>query len=244
MKNPISRFFIVIGAGLILTSIPALAQITDRSTSPSAAAPASTELPKVADPSATQSTSPKFQLSMKWDERNTNVVTVPFRNDTGKPLFCYGVQATRGIFIGDYPSRLQPGQQDNIAFFYDAADNTEGDQDLIRLLTDQGVKEIVVKVTRDAVVQFDTRRLLWSIGDAPDAKSITITVTGGVTMPKAVRAPKGCTAALDFSHRGEYRVAIKPDSTAEPQLFPVFIDFDPALPGGSVVVTGVVAKKQ
>jgi hypothetical protein len=229
---------------LILSSISVLAQSTDKSASPSAVAPSGTELPRVVDPSTTQTASPKYQLSMKWNERNTNVLTVPFKNDTGKSLFCYGVQATRGIYIGDYPTRLQPGQQDNIAFFYDAADNTEGDQDLIRLLTDQGVKEIVVKVSRDAVVQYDTRRLVWSIGDAPEAKSITITITGGVTMPKAVRAAKGCTATLDFSHRGEYRVTLKPDSTAEPQLFPVFIDFDPALPGGSVVVTGVVAKKQ
>ena len=52
------------------------------------------------------------------------------------------------------------------------------------------------------------------------------------TIPMAARVGgDAATATLQRVRPGVYRVTVTPIAGAEPQQFPVFIDFNPALPG-------------
>lgn len=186
---------------------------------------------------------PAYEVTLKWNERGSSVVSVPLTNDSDKPLKVIGVQATRGVFIGDYPSTVAPKNDAKVYLVYESAENTEGDTDIIRFLTDQGIKEILVKVTRERVASFDTRHVTWKVGASPEAQAVKVTVVTGATMPKAVRTIKGASATLEFPGAGQYVIKIQPDTTDHPHTFPVFVDFDPALPGGAVVVTCIIEKK-
>jgi hypothetical protein len=187
---------------------------------------------------------PTYELALKWNDRwSGGVLLVPLKNDSDKPLNILGVQATSGLFVGDFPATIAPRKEDTIGFVYNTADNTESESDIIRVLTDDGVKQILVKHVREPLVQFSARRLTWAVAEAATAKSIEVSVASNVTMPKAVRTTKGNTATLEFPSAGQYRIRVTPGSTSEAQVFPVFVDFDPALPGGSVIITGVIEKK-
>lgn len=184
-----------------------------------------------------------YELPVKWNEKGTAVLTVPFKNDSKQVLNILGVQATQGLFVGDFPPVVAPGKEDTLAFFYSAPDNTDGDIDIIRVLTDQGVREIRVKILREAAVKFDSKQLHWAVGAAPEPQSVTVTITGANTMPKAVHSSQGNTATLTFPAPGQYRITVVPGSTAMPLVFPIFVEFDPALPGGAVILSGIIEKK-
>lgn len=190
----------------------------------------------------TVTTSAALEVPLKWNSRGSDVLSVPIKNDSDKPLKVLGVQATRGLFLGDYPSEIRAKAEDRISFIYQAPDNTEGSVDIIRVLTDRGIVEIPVKLAREEAVRFDSRKVSWQVGEASDEKSITITVSGSVTMPKAARTTKGNSATLDFLGGGQFRVRVRPGSTSDVQTFPVFVDFDPALPGGAMVLTCAIEK--
>lgn len=216
-------------------AVPVLAQTTSTP-------PAGVPLRPVVQQAGEVPTAPTYELALVWNERGSAVLTVPFKNSTEHPLRILGVQATGGLFVGDFPTTVAPGKEDGIAFVYQAPDNTDGDIDLIRVLTDQGVKEVRVKLARQLAASFSTRRLVWRVGEAKESKTADITVAANTTVPRAVRTTKGNTATLEFLASGLFRIKVAPGSTAEAQTFPVFVDFDPALPGGSVVLTCVVEK--
>jgi len=196
-----------------------------------------------ADPA--QPAPPTYELTAKWNERwSVSVLSVPFKNESEKPLKILGVQATRGIFIGDFPSTIGPGREDTIAFVHEGADNTDGDLDLIRVLTDQGIKEILVKIAREAAVKFDVRELAWTVGDAAEAKSATITVTAGTVTPQKARVTGGHQAVLESAGAHTWRVKVTPASTAKSGKFAVFVDFDQPLPGTAPVILGVIQPKE
>jgi hypothetical protein len=195
----------------------------------------------VSDPA--QPDPPTYELSLKWDDRSTNLLTTPLKNDLDKPLKVIGVQATRGIFITDFPGTIGAKKTDNISFIYSAADNTDGDTDVIRVLTDDGIKEIRVKIVRDQAANFDVKELLWTTGGPADTKIATITLTPGTAIPQKVRVTGGHQALLEAVNATTWRVKITPASTAKSGQFAVFVDFDKALPGKSSVILGVIQPK-
>jgi hypothetical protein len=200
--------------------------------------------PVVTAETPAQPAPPKYEMNLKWNERGTNVLTVPFKNESDRPMKVLGVQATRGIFIGDYPSNVGPKKEDFIAFVYDAADDTDGDIDIIRALTDQGIKEIHVKVNREDAVSLAAREVRWTVGDAATAKTVALTVTAGTATPTKVRATGGHTAVLEKSSATAWTVKITPSSTAKSGTFAVFVEFDQPLPGKATVILGNIQPKE
>lgn len=184
-----------------------------------------------------------YELPLKWDDRSTNLLTASLKNDSDKPLKVLGVQATRGIFITDFPGNIGPKKQDDISFVYDAADNTDGDTDLIRVLTDNGIKEIRIKIVRDQAVSFDTKELRWTAGGVADTKIVTLTVAAGTAVPQKLRVSGGSNAVLEAVNATTWRVKVTPASTTKSGQFPIFIDFDKALPGKSAVILGIIQPK-
>lgn len=244
MKNIASRISLVAAGWLALSWALVSAQSSNRSAGTLSTPPGSAESSPVVSVAAARPPPPKFELSMKWNERGTNGLNAPFRNDSDRPMIVYGVQATRGIFIGNYPARLGPGKQDNITFFYDSADNTDGDTDLIRLLTDQGIKEILVKIAREEVLRLDTRELRWTASGAADTKTVTVTATAGTVAPVGVHATGGHQAVLEAIDASTWRVKVTPSSTARSGQFAVFVELNQALPGKAAVILGVIQPKE
>lgn len=203
-------------------------------------APTSTEpaaLPIVPSPNPLE-TAPTYELSVKWNEKGTNVLTVPFKNDSKQALHVMGVQASPGLFIGDFPFTVAPGKEEKIAFFYSAPDNTDGDLDVIRVLTDQGVREIRVSIKREKAVQFNATTLQWTQGSPALPQTVDFSVTAGTVVPKKLRMLGGANHKADLLNlgQGRYRVVVTPNSTAAVQKFPVFIDYEPALAGSVTVI--------
>lgn len=239
MKTTLASF-LVTAVCLALMPVSLLAQTSTPSTPP-----ANVPLRLVPPSDPVQPAPPTYELTAKWNERSSaTVLSVPFKNESEKPLKVLGVQATRGIFIGDFPTTIGAKQEDKIFFVYEAADNTDGDVDLIRVLTDQGIKEILVKIVREAAVKFDTRELTWTAGDAASAKSATLTVTAGTVTPKKVRVTGGHHAVLETAGANTWKVSVTPASTAKSGKFAVFVDFDRPLPGTAPVILGVIQPKE
>jgi hypothetical protein len=206
--------------------------------------PANAHLRPVVTAGPAQPAPPTYELALKWDDRSTNVLTVPLKNESEKPLKVVGVQATRGIFISDYPVTVGAKKESNISFVYSAADNTDGDIDRIRVLTDQGIKEIVLKIAREEAVRFDVKELRWRVGAIADTKTVTITTTAGTAIPRSVRAGNGNRAVLEPVNGSTWRVQITPGSTAKSGQFAVLVDFDRALPGKSTVILGIIQPRE
>lgn len=188
---------------------------------------------------------PTYELTLKWDDRGSaTILEVPLANTSDKPLKVIGVQASRGIFIGDHPSTVSAKGEGKISFAYESSDNTDGDWDLIRVLTDQGIKEILVKVVREEAAKFEAREVSWTVGDAVATKSVTITVKAGTASPVKVRAAGGHQAVLEAVDATTWRVKITPASTAKSGKFPVIVEFDKALPGKAPVILGIINPKE
>jgi hypothetical protein len=202
--------------------------------------PANVTLRPIVAPGSVQPAPSTYELVLKWDDRSTNVLTVPFKNDSDKTLKIVGVQATRGIFISDYPETVGAKKEESVSFVYRAADNTDGDADLIRVLTDQGIKEVLLKIVREEAVQFDTKEVRWAVGAVAETKTVTITVAASTVTPLKVRASSGHLAVLEPVNATTWRVRITPGSTAKLGRFSVIVDFDKALPGKSAVILGVI----
>jgi hypothetical protein len=209
-----------------------------------ASSPPAAALTTVVSPATEASAPPTYELALRWNEKLSGVLSVPIRNDSKQPLLILGVQATSGLFVGDYPSRIEAGKEDTIAFIYNAAENTEGELDLIRLLTDQGIKEIRVRLAREQAVSADAREVHWSVGDKAEAKTVTLTVAAGSVVPVKVRTSVENQASLEAVDATTYRIRITPGSTAHSRQFAVFVDFDRPLPGKAVVILGVVQPRE
>lgn len=144
----------------------------------------------------------------------------------------------------DFPQKVAAAKEEKIGFIYHASDNTDGDIELIRLLTDQGIKDLSIKVARDEAVRFDTREVRWTVGDKPDSKAVTLTIAAGTVTPQKVRVSGGHQASLESVDATTWRVKIVPSSTAKSGQFTVVVEFDQPLPGKAAVILGVIQPKE
>lgn len=187
---------------------------------------------------------PTYELSLNWNDNLSNVLTAPIANAGTATMAVLGVQATSGIFISDYPTSIGAGKTDAVSFIYNAAANTDGDTELIRLLTDQGIQEIRVRLTREKVVTLDAKEVQWTVGESPSAKVVTLTVAAGTAKPTKVTAAGNNRAELKAVNSTIWTISITPGSTTRTGKFPVFVEFDKELPGTAVVILANIQPAQ
>lgn len=110
------------------------------------------------------------------------------------------------------------------------------------MITDRAEKVILIHHEREAAVQMAATTLQWQVGEAATSKEVTITIPGSKTSPKNVRAGgDGNRAELRSLGDGRYSVVITPGTTTKPRQFPVFLEFEKAVPGvASVIFCSVV----
>jgi len=187
---------------------------------------------------------PVYEISLKWNQRDTTVLPVPFKNGGEKVMKILGVQATRGIFVADFPSTVPAGKEETISIVYSAADNTDGDMDVIRVLTDQGIKEVHLRIARETVVQLSTRELHWTVGETLAAKTVKLTVAANTVTPKNAKALGSSSAVLEKLSPTEWNLKVTPGTTVKSGTFVVVLEFDRPLPGKATTVLGIVDPKE
>jgi hypothetical protein len=208
-----------------------------------AAVPAGVPLRKVMAAEPGQAGAPTYELTSAWGAKS-QLSTVALANEGEKALRVIGVQTTSNLFVVDFPQQVKPRQSDAISFVYAASVNTDGDTELIRVLTDQGIREIVIKVQREEVATLDVRELTWLVGESGAAKVATLTVKPGTVTPVKVRATGDNVAVLEKSGEGTWRIAVTPGSTQKAAKFAVFVTFDQPPLGQAVVILGVVRPRE
>ena len=97
---------------------------------------------------------------------------------------------------------------------------------------------------RPQAVALSANSLSWAIGET-GVKSVTITVSGGVTMPMAARAlGVGNSAMITSLLNGSYRIDVQPGNTAQANRFPVMVDLNPVLPDVTIAIYCTVGLPQ
>lgn len=187
---------------------------------------------------------PTYELAVKWNDKLKGVDTVPLANTSDQPLHILGVQSTGGVFVGDFPTTVSPGKEEQISIVYNSLSNASGDVDLIRVLTDQGVKEIRIQLTRGKAVSLSAKQVAWTVGDSPQAKTVVLTVTADTVKPTSVRTTADNVAVLTAVDATTWNVQITPGSTAKSGKFPVFVNFDHPMAGGNPVILGIIQPKE
>lgn len=232
-----------VGLPLLLAALAALSPLSGvrAQTNPAATTPS---LRSVTSPETNSINSSTYELDLQWNDKLSGVLTAPVKNPSIKPLKILGVQATGGLFVGDFPTTVAPQKEDTVAFIYHAADNSDGSVEVIRLLTDQGIKEIKINLLREDVVQADTRELHWTVGDKPEEKVVTLTANPTAVIPVRVRASGDNVATLETVSPTTYRIRVSPGSTSRSGQFAVFVDFNKDLPGKAVVILGVIQPRE
>lgn len=171
-------------------------------------------------------------------------IMVPVPNSSSSAVQVLGVQASGDLFIENFPSSIPAGGSVNITALYFSTGGSSGGTDLIRVLTSSGLIVIPVNHGRPQPVSISANSLSWAIGET-GVKSVTITVTGGSTMPKAARAlGVGNTAAIAFQQTGSYRIDVQPGNTWQANRFPVMVDLDPILPDVTIAIYCTVGLPQ
>jgi hypothetical protein len=189
---------------------------------------------------ATEGGVPTYDLPLSWSDQASGLLSVPLSNEQKQTLAVLGIQATSGIFVSDFPTTIEPGKTDAISFIYHAPDNSDGTAELIRLLTNQGIKEVRLRLLREQAVTADTREVRWSVGEERGAKVVTLTVKPGTVKPVRAATVGGNQVRLEAVNETTWTLAVTPEATARPGRFPVFVYFDKRLPGAAVVIQGSV----
>jgi hypothetical protein len=183
---------------------------------------------------------PAYELPLKWNDQASALLSVPVSNGGKETLSVLGIQATSGIFISDFPTAIEPGKTDAISFIYHSPENSDGTAELIRLLTNQGIKEVRIRLVREQAVTADTREVSWAVGEERSAKLVTLTAKPGTVRPVRVATAGGNQVKLEAVNETTWTIAVTPESTARSARFPVFVYFDKRLPGAAVVIQGSV----
>ena len=169
-------------------------------------------------------------LGLGLGDKQKEGIAIPISNPTSSAIQILGVQASGDLFIEAFPTSIPAGGTANLTVLYFSTGATSGGSDLVRVLTSGGQMVIPVSHGRPQVVSVSANSLSWAIGDT-SAKTVTITISGGATVPQAARAlGVANTATISSQGNGVYEVSIQPGNTAEANRFPVLIDLNPALP--------------
>jgi hypothetical protein len=176
------------------------------------------------------------RLVLNWNE-SFGALTVNVPNESSLPATVYGVQTTGALYVADFPATIPAKGEASFLLLYAARPGAGGATDLLRVITDRAEKVIPVSYEREQAFQLSAATLRWSVGEFSAGKEIVLTMPGAKTAPKSVRAGgEGNKAELRSLGDGRYSVTITPGSTATPRQFPVFIEFEKAVPGVAAVI--------
>jgi hypothetical protein len=171
-------------------------------------------------------------------------ILVPVPNSSTSAIQILGVQASGDLFIESFPASIPAGGSANVTALYFDTGGSSGGTDLIRVLTSSGLVVIPVNHGRPQAVALSANSLSWAIGET-GVKSVTITVSGGVTMPMAARAlGVGNSAMITSLLNGSYRIDVQPGNTAQANRFPVMVDLNPVLPDVTIAIYCTVGLPQ
>ncbi len=136
----------------------------------------------------------------------------------------------------DYPATIAPQSTGTISAVYYTQAGSQGGADVVRLLTSDGIKSLVLSSGRPSVATFDSQRLSWQLNESATAKSVTLTLANGVKV-SSVRAALGGTASVLDLGNGSFKISVTPPTTTKAYTFPVFVTLTPSVPNVAPVVT-------
>jgi hypothetical protein len=96
--------------------------------------------------------------------------------------------------------------------------------------------DIEIATDREKVIFFDTKRLVWSRNELGVEKRFSIEVPTGVSEPINVRPIAGVEFTLAPAGTHKWTVTVKPTAALSVRVFPVFVEFNPILPGTQTTV--------
>jgi len=179
----------------------------------------------------------RVSLALKWNEAQRSFI-ITLDNPSDVPLNVMGVQTSNGVYVADFPRSIPAqGKSDFRLLYFNGVGGGTGEVDLLRVLTDRGERVVQIDHDRDPSAQLDKTTLQWSQGATVAAKTVTLVVTPGTSLPLAVRAMgTGNQATLEPIGKNRYRISITPGATDKIMQFPVIITFDQAAPGETAVI--------
>lgn len=193
---------------------------------------------------ATTTTVSNVAIGLGLTDTQKEGIMVPVSNASSSAVQVLGVQATGDLFIESFPSSIPASSSANLTVLYYGTGGTSGGMDLIRVLTSSGLVVIPVNHGRPQAVALSASSLNWALGET-GVKSVTITITGGATVPMAARAMGvGNTATITSLLNGSYRIDVQPGDTTQANQFPVMVDMNPVLPDVTVAIYCVVGLAQ
>jgi hypothetical protein len=186
---------------------------------------------------------PQVKFPRKWNEdRATLRLTV--ENPEATELKIQGVQTSPGLYVVNFPQTIKAGASGEIDVHYAARAGATGDTDVVRLLTNQGEKEIQVVQEREAAITLDSQTMTWKVGDEGTPKTITLSLEqpGLRAVGLRVFGGKPTQAQLRQISPGRYEIQIAPESTSAPAQFSVMVNLTPEVPGNIPVIQCSVIK--
>lgn len=193
--------------------------------------PGEPELPALRIPS-----NAKVTVSRRWNEKKA-AITIPFRNDSPAELKVTGVQSSGSLYVVTFPTFVQSGGTGEIQIAYSAEAGSESDLDIVRLLTNQGIKVIEVTQDREPVLGLEKSKLEWNVGDKDLKKTVLVVVADNVAELIRVKAyGDGNQAEFKTLDKGRYRIEVTLGSAEKPTQFPVMLEFKPGITGVQTVI--------
>jgi hypothetical protein len=183
---------------------------------------------------------PTSALNLQANETQRRF-TVPVSNPGSAALSVLGVQTTSGLYAAQFPTSIPPGGSAVFTLLYNSKPGTSAVSDFLYVLTNQGEISVEISHNRAPAATFSSTTLQWALGETPGPKSVTITMAAGTAVPTGTNAAGlGNSVQLTSNGGGTYTLTVTPNSTALPGSFPVFVQFQPALPDVVAVVTCTV----
>lgn len=183
----------------------------------------------------------KFELKLRRDERASKF-NVTVENETRDDLAILGVQASLGLYVVKFPAKIPGNGKAKITLIWAGAEGAASDTEFVRILTPVGEKTITVEPRLDKVISYDTQNLVWPVGGAPAAKTVTVTCVAPTKLVSAQAAGSANQVTITDQGGGIYKVSVLPGSVAAPTLFPVLLEFSPKPVGVSTVIRCAVGQ--
>lgn len=168
--------------------------------------------------------------ALTWDRTSTELrarvdqssveVTFPFSNTGTEPVTIAHAQASCGCVVPALPKKtFAPGEKGEMRAVFDTTGLTGTQEKSIQVFFADSAKPVTLtlRVAIPAPVEASSRLVWWTVGDAPAAKEIVLTVQPGVKLKSTVATDNNAvevrlTPAADPL---QYRLSLSPRGTGE-----------------------------